>query len=112
MGLEGIRKLVTRRQNTVAQHIATRLILDQCERSTRRPGARVSRRWWEQARIDLEGAKKWLAEATMRSETDLEEESDVESNGDLGGEEESQEASGSSGAEWGGVGRRTDVCSI
>ena len=35
----------------------------------------------------------------MRSEPDLEEEADVESNGDLGGEEESQGASGLSGAE-------------
>ena len=82
----------------VAQYIATRPIMDLCERATRRLEARVSRRWWYQAGIDLEGAKK-RAEATMtRSETDLEEESDVESNGDLGGEEESQGDSGSSGA--------------
>ena len=45
--LEGIRKSVTRMQNTVAQYIATRPILDLCERSTRQPGARVSRHWWE-----------------------------------------------------------------
>ena len=32
-GLEGIRNLVTRRQNTVAQYIATRPILDLCERA-------------------------------------------------------------------------------
>ena len=42
-GLEGIRMSVTRRQNTVAQYIATRPIMDLCERATRRPGARVSR---------------------------------------------------------------------
>ena len=46
-GLEGIRKLATRRHNTVAQYIATRPILDLCERDTRRPGARVYWRWWE-----------------------------------------------------------------
>ena len=45
-GLEGIRKSVTRRQNMVAQYIVTRPILDLCERATRRPGVRVSRRWW------------------------------------------------------------------
>ena len=45
-GLEGIRKLATRRQNTVAQYIATRPILDLCEWATRLPGARASRRWW------------------------------------------------------------------
>ena len=48
----------------------------------------------------MEGAKKRAAETTTRLETDLEEDSDVESNGDSGVEEDSQEASGSSGAEW------------
>ena len=57
-------------------------------------------RWWEQARIDLEGAKKRAAESTTRSETESEEESDVELNGYSGGEKYSQGASGSSGAEW------------
>ena len=52
-GFEGIRKSVTRRQNTVAQYIVTRPILDLCEKANRWPGARVSRRWWEQYGIDL-----------------------------------------------------------
>ena len=38
-----------------------------------------------------------------RPDPDLEEEADMESNGDLGGEEESQGASGSSDAEWSGA---------
>ena len=46
-GFEGIRKLVRRRQKTVPQYIATQPIMDHCERDTWRPGARVSRRWWE-----------------------------------------------------------------
>ena len=50
-GLEGIRKSTTRRQNTVAQYIATRPILDLCEQATQRLGERVSRRWWEQEGI-------------------------------------------------------------
>ena len=45
-GLEGMRKSITRRQNTVAQYIATRPILDLCDQATRRPGARVYRPWW------------------------------------------------------------------
>ena len=45
-GFEGITKSVTRRQNTVAYYIATRTIMDLCERSTRRPGVRVSQWWW------------------------------------------------------------------
>ena len=42
--IEEIRAYVMRRQNTVAQYIATRLILDLCERSVWRPGVWVS--WW------------------------------------------------------------------
>ena len=93
-GFEGIRKSITRRHNTVAQYIGTRLILDLCERSTWRPGARVSRRWWEQSGIDLEDAKKRAAE----SEADT----DLESDSYLGGEDSSG-LSGSSGAEWSGA---------
>ena len=102
-GLEGIRKSITRRQNTFAQYIAMRPILDLCERATRRPVARVSWKWWEQDGIDLKGVKKRAAETTTRSEPYLEEEVDVESNRDSGGEEESQRASGSSKAEWRGA---------
>ena len=57
-GFEEIRKFVTRRQNTVAQYIPTRPMLDLYERSTRRPGARVSLWWWEQSGIYLEGGNK------------------------------------------------------
>ena len=76
----------------VAQYIPTQPILDLCEWSTWRPGARVSRRWWEQASIYLEVAKKKAEEEA----TDLE--SDSESGG-----EESSGASGSSGTEWSGA---------
>ena len=44
-GIEGIRKTVRRRQNTVTQYITTRPILDLYERATRQPGATVSWRW-------------------------------------------------------------------
>ena len=90
-GFEGIRKSVTRRQNTVAQYIVTRPILDLCDRSTRRPGERVPWRWWEQDGIYLEGAKKRAAETTTvsESESDSEEESDVKANEDSGREEKS-----------------------
>ena len=95
LGFKGTRKLVTRSQNTVAQYIETQPIMDLCEQATQRPGERVSRWWWDQAGINLEGAKKRSAEAA----TVLESESDLESNADLGGEEESRGASGSSRAE-------------
>ena len=59
--------------------------MDLCEQSTWRPGERVSRWWWDQAGIDLEGAKKRAAEEA----TVLESELDSDLNADLGGEEES-----------------------
>ena len=45
-GFTEIKKSITNRQNTVAQYIATRPLLDLCEQTTRRGGARVSRRWF------------------------------------------------------------------
>ena len=44
-GFEGIRKFITKRQNTVAQCIATRPILVLCELSSWRMGAKVSQKW-------------------------------------------------------------------
>ena len=64
VGFEGIRKSFTRRQNTVVQYITMQKNMELCERATRRLGARVSWRWWEQDRKDLEGAKKRAEEAT------------------------------------------------
>ena len=68
-GFEGIGTYITRRQNTVAQYITTQTILDLCERSAQRPGARVSQRWWEQDGIDLEGGKnRYTAAAELDGE--------------------------------------------
>ena len=53
-----IRTSILRRQNTVAQFIATRPILDLCENSTRRQGARVAWRWWEQTGVDWKVARE------------------------------------------------------
>ena len=89
-GFEGIRKSVTRMYNTVAQYIAMQQILDLCEWSTRRLGARVSWRWWEQAVIDLKGEKKRAAEEMTESESDS-------------GREESSGSSGPSGETWSGA---------
>ena len=67
-GFEGIGKYIMRRQNTVAHYIATRPIIDLCERSAWRPGFRVSWQWWEHAGLDLEGAKKRAAAAAAESD--------------------------------------------
>ena len=76
------------------QYIATQPILELCQRSAWRPGARVSQRCWEQVGVDVEGVKKSATEAAIDSKSD----SDL-------GREESSRASGSSGAEWSGFGR-------
>ena len=72
----------------VAQYIATRTILNLCERDTRQPGARVSWWWWEYDRIYLEGVEKQAADTTTILVPESENEADVESNRDSGGEEE------------------------
>ena len=55
-GIVRIWTSILRRQNTVAQFIATRPILDLCEKANRRPGAQVPRRWWEQTGINWKGS--------------------------------------------------------
>ena len=51
-GLADVQTSINRRQNTVAQYIATRPLLDLCKGATKREGARVTIRWWEQSGID------------------------------------------------------------
>ena len=95
-GFERIRHSITRSQNTVAQYIATRPILNLCEQATQRLGARVSRRWWDQEGINLDKSKVRAAETTT-TDSELESESEVES------VEGGGEVSRSSGEEWSGA---------
>ena len=67
-GFKEIRTSITNRQNTVAQYIATRPLLDLCEGAKQRGGARLSRRWWGQKGIDWEIAKAQAAETESESE--------------------------------------------
>ena len=53
-GLIDIRTSIHRRQNMVAQYIATRPLLDLYVGARAREGAKVTLRWWEQAGIDWE----------------------------------------------------------
>ena len=73
-GFQDIRTSIDNRQNTVAQYIATRPLLDLCEGTNQVGGARLSRRWWDQKGIDWEKAKARLTETDSESETDTEEE--------------------------------------
>ena len=51
-GVVRVRTSILRRQNTVAQFIATRPNLGLCEVAERRRGTRVPRRCWDQTGID------------------------------------------------------------
>ena len=96
--LMDIRTSILRRQNRVAQYIATRPLLDLCEGAKAREGVKVPLRWWDQAGIDWETAKAKGVETDMTDRT--------ETGTDTEGEEEREDASrasGSSGAEWSGA---------
>ena len=105
-----IRTSILRRQNTVAQIIATRPILGLCEVTERRPGTRVPRRWWEQTGIGWKAAREAAAEKNGDDKavaedpelTGSDSEPKTATSGGTG-EEASLGASGSSGANWSGV---------
>ena len=102
-GLTDVGKSIANRQNTVAQYIATRPLLDLCEGASAREGTRVPLRWWNQTGIDWEAAKArgegegGETDSRSGSSTDGEEKRNEER------EEEESKASGSSGAEWSGA---------
>ena len=53
VGLEEVETCVLHRQNTIAQYIATRPILEICLTVEQRPGARLTRQWWDKAKINF-----------------------------------------------------------
>ena len=57
-GVVRIRTSILRRQNMVAQFIATRTILGLCEVAQRRLRTKVPRIWWEQTGIDWKAARE------------------------------------------------------
>ena len=57
-GVVRARTSVLRRQNAVAQFIATRPSLGLCKVAERRRGTRVPQRWWEQSVIDWKLARE------------------------------------------------------
>ena len=56
-GLEEVEAYVLRRQNTVLRYILTLPIMDLCSEVLRRPGTQVSKRWWVQEGLYLEGVR-------------------------------------------------------
>ena len=104
-GIVRARTSVLRRQNTVAQFIATRPILGLCKGTERRGGTRVPQRWWEQPGINWRLAreqKERAAEAAGHTDTTEGKKTTTETQGSGKGtgEEASLGASGSSGDEW------------
>ena len=69
-GFKETRTSITNSQNTVAQYIATRPLLDLCEGTNQVGGARLSRRWWDQKGIDWEKSKARVAETELELKTD------------------------------------------
>ena len=70
-GFQDVDTYVSRRHNTVAQFIATRPIMDLCLAADQRPGPRVSKRWWEQDGVGVEGMRTAAREAErMEGEED------------------------------------------
>ena len=55
LGLDEIGVYIARRQNTVAQHIATHPIMDLFLAAEQKPGLQLSRRCWEQPALDILG---------------------------------------------------------
>ena len=109
------RTLVLRRQNTVAQFIATQPILGLCKMAERRRGTRVPQRWWDQSGIDWSLARENAAAAAEQVGANT---AEMETPGSGAysepapttgwtaggtGEEASLGVSGSSGAEWSGA---------
>ena len=68
-GIVRARTSVLRRQNTVAQFVATRPILVLCEGTERRGGIWVPQRWWEQPGIDWRLAREQNKRAEAAGET-------------------------------------------
>ena len=57
VGLEEIGVYITCRQNTVTHYIATCPSMDLCLAEDRRPGMRLSWRWWEHPALDILGVR-------------------------------------------------------
>ena len=92
-GLTDVQMSIHKRNNTVAQYIATRPLLDLCRGETHREGARVTLIWWDQTGIYWEKAKGREEETESASESGT----------DMEGEEAQYTESRaivSSGAEW------------
>ena len=63
VGLNDIKVYIACRQNTVAQYIATRPIMEFCLETDWSPGMRLSQRSWEKTALDIMGIRAGNAAA-------------------------------------------------
>ena len=68
VGVKELDTYINLHQNTVAQFIAIRPIMDLCLAAVWCPGAWVLKRWWEQEGLDIKG----IQEAAQAEEGDIE----------------------------------------
>ena len=68
-GYQEVETYVSFHQNTVAQYIATRPIIDICLAAKQRPGPGVAIQWWEQEGLYLEGMRTEGVEETESTDT-------------------------------------------
>ena len=62
VGLNEIGVYIALRQNTIAQYITNRPIMDLCLAEEQKPGMQISRRWWEQHAMYILGMRAGHAE--------------------------------------------------
>ena len=65
-GLLNMEEYIRRHQNKVAQYIDTQSLVDLFEVSKRSLGGQVGMRWWEQAVLNLAGAREAAEEVAER----------------------------------------------
>ena len=73
VGLEEIGLYITHLHNTVAQYIATFPIMEFCLAAERKPGMRISRRWWDHPALNIQRIRTWSESAEGGEETRVEE---------------------------------------
>ena len=73
VGLDDIGVYISLQQNRATQYIATYPIMDFCLVEKRKPGLRLSMKWWEQTALDIPGIRVGHIEADVRGETGTEE---------------------------------------
>ena len=74
-GFEPMETYIWKRNNTIAQYIVMRPIMNLCKLTDSKQGSRVGMHWWDHVVIDLEGAREMVV-ATAAAEAEAEADKD------------------------------------